>query len=357
MEIADVVKVILPSALAFVIGIVITPIITHFLYKYKVWKQVGTEGKKAMDGTDATEFNKLHADADTRTPRMGGIVVWGSTLLTILVVSVLARAIPNATTIKLDFLSRDQTWIPILTLVLGAGVGFVNDILDVYFSGKGLSLKRRLLFVFIMSGIIGWWFYAKLGVVDVGIPFGGVLNVGMLVVPLFIIMTLAIYASGVIDGIDGLSGGVFASIFAAYAVIAFQQNQINLASFCAVLVGALLAFLWFNVPPARFYMTETGTMALTLSLSTVVFMTDSMGDGVGISVLPIIGFLLVVTVFSNIVQVLSKKYRGKKVFRVAPLHHHFEAIGWSAPKVTMRYWILSVIFAFIGVIIAIIGNN
>ncbi len=355
MEIADIVKVIFPAATAFVIGIAITPLITHFLYKHKVWKEGGTEGKVAMDGTEAVEFNKLHAKLELKTPRMGGIVIWASALITVMLVTIIAKVFPTAATLKLDFLSRDQTWIPFLTLVLGAIVGFVNDLLDVRSGGHGLSLKRRLVFVLSMSGIIGWWFYAKLGVVSVGIPFDGALEIGVFIIPLFMLMTFSLYASGVIDGIDGLSGGVFASIFAAYAMIAFHQNQINLAAFCAMLVGALLAFLWFNVPPARFFMTETGTMALTLTLSTVVFMTDSMGGGIGISMLPIIGFLLVITVVSVVIQVLSKKYRGKKVFIVAPLHHHFEAIGWSPAKVTMRYWILSIIFAFIGVIIAVAG--
>ncbi len=355
MEIADIVKVMVPAAMAFAVGIGITPVLTHFLYKHKVWKTADNIGKKAIDGTEAKEFNKLHAELEGKTPRMGGIVVWGSALITVLLVTLIAKFMPTAATIKMDFLSRDQTWIPFLTLIMGAMIGFINDLLDVSSHGKGMSLRRRLAFVLGMSGFIGWWFYDKLDVVSVGIPFDGALTIGWGVIPLFMIMTLALYASGVIDGIDGLSGGVFASIFAAYSLIAFQQSQINLAAFCAMIVGALLAFLWFNVPPARFYMTETGTMALTLTLSTVAFMTDSMGGGIGISVLPIIGFLLVATVASDIIQILSKKYRGKKVFRVAPLHHHFEAIGWSSPKVTMRYWILSIMFAFVGVIIAIVG--
>ncbi len=349
------VKVILPAAMAFGIGIAISPVLTHFLYKYKVWKKPGRQGKKSLDGTDAEEFNKLHADNELKTPRMGGIVVWGSSLLTIFLITIIAKFFPNATTVKMDFLSRDQTWIPLFTLVMGAIVGFANDLLDVSERGNGISLKRRLAFVIAMSGFIGWWFYEKLEVTGISVPFDGVLYLGWLIVPFFILMTLALYASGVIDGVDGLSGGVFAGIFSAYAIIAFNQSQINLAAFCAMIVGALLAFLWFNVPPARFYMTETGTMALTLTLSTVAFMTDSLGGGVGISALPIIGFLLVATVASNILQILSKKIRGKKLFRVAPLHHHFEAKGWSSAKVTMRYWILNIIFTFIGVIFAILG--
>src|SRR5439155_902347 len=106
------------------------------------------------------------------------------------------------------------------------------------------------------------WFYLKLGVTTISIPFHAPLEVGWLVIPLFIVMSLGLYASGVIDGIDGLSGGVFASVFASYALIAFAYGQVDLAAFCGATVGGLLAFLWFNIPPARFYMSDTGTMAL-----------------------------------------------------------------------------------------------
>ena len=355
MEILDIVKVIVPAALAFFIGIGITPIVTHYLYKYKVWKKAG--GKTALDGSKAVEFTKLREEVETKTPRMGGIVIWGSVLLTTLFFWILGATSDNETFNKLDFLSRNQTWIPFFTLLVGAFVGFINDVLDITsLSGeKGISLKVRLATVGAVSLFIGWWFYEKLEIVSIAVPFDGDLFIGWLIIPLFMLVSLALYASGVIDGIDGLSGGVFASIFAAYAGIAFYQQQIDLAAFCATVVGALLAFLWFNIPPARFWMTETGTMGLTMTIAVVAFMTDTLGDGEGIAVLPIIAILLVITVISNIIQVLSKKYRGKKVFKVAPIHHHFEAIGWPGYKVTMRYWIISVVFALIGIIIALVG--
>jgi phospho-N-acetylmuramoyl-pentapeptide-transferase len=156
--------------------------------------------------------------------------------------------------------------------------------------------------------------------------------------------------------LDGLSGGVFACIFGAYAAIAFSLNQIDLAAFSATLAGAILAFLWFNIPPARFYMTETGSMALTVALSIVAFMTDSIGGGFGFFVLPIIAFPLIASAGSSFMQIYYKRLTGgKKIFLSAPLHHHFEALGWPSYKVVMRYWVLSVIFAIIGVIVALIG--
>jgi phospho-N-acetylmuramoyl-pentapeptide-transferase len=255
--------------------------------------------------------------------------------------------------LRIGFLSRSQTWIPFASLLVGAYIGFIDDLLVIRENGEGIRLRYRLLLVVILSAFIGWWFWAKLGVVTVSVPLMAPLYLGWLIVPLFILVSLALYASGVIDGIDGLSGGVFASVFSAYAIIAYGQHQTDLAAFSAAIVGGLLAFLWFNVPPARFYMSDTGTMALTLALASIVFMTDQLGGGNGIAVLPIIGFLLVVTVASDILQVIWKRVFGRKLFRVAPLHHHFEAIGWPGYKVTMRYWILSIVCAFIGVIIAL----
>ena len=346
-------NILVPALMAFIIGIAITPIITHFLYKHKVWKKTG--GKIAMNGTEAKVFNELKGKDEHKTPRMGGIVIWGSVLLTLLITYALANLSTHPFFNGLDFLSRSQTLIPAFALLVGAGIGFLNDFYDVTHQGKGMRLSVRLVLVSILSSILGWWFYSKLDVSSINIPFDGSLEIGVLVIPFFVILTLALYASGVIDGIDGLSGGVFASIFAAYAGIAFIQTQFDIAAFCATVVGALLAFLWFNIPPARYWMTETGTMALTLALATVVFMTDSLGDGFGISLLPIVGLPLVATVVSNILQVAYRKITGKKLFRIAPIHHHFEAIGWPSYKVTMRYWIISAICAAIGVILATIA--
>ncbi|MEK7063429.1 MAG: hypothetical protein AAB955_01915, partial [Patescibacteria group bacterium] len=341
------IKVFVPAVAAFWIGIAGAPLLTHYLYTWKVWKKKG--GKRALDGSEAVEFGKLHENTEekTRTPRMGGILIWGSVLIT----AGLSTLFPD-----FSFISRSQTWIPLMTLLVGAVVGFANDVLDVADrSMKGIPISVRLAAVTILSLFVGSWFHTKLGIEVIGIPFFSDLYLGWLIIPLFVLTSLFLYASGVIDGIDGLSGGVFSSIFGAYAFIAYSNGQVDLAAFCATVVGALLAFLWFNVPPARFWMTETGSMALTITIAAVAFLTDMKGEGNGVAVLPIIAFLLVATVASNVLQILSKKYRGKKLFRIAPLHHHFEALGWPGYKVTMRYWILSIIFAISGVAVALVG--
>ncbi|MDB5244707.1 MAG: mraY [Parcubacteria group bacterium] len=357
MIVSDIIKVFIPATAAFAFGILFAPILTHYLFKNKVWKKKA--GKLALDGQPAVEFEKIrsevHTGTETSTPRMGGILIWASVTFVTVGLWILAKSTPFAIFEKLDFLSRSQTWVPLFTLLAGALMGFVNDLLDIHPSGeRGVSLRLRLLFVTLVSLFIGSWFYYKLEVLSIGIPGDGTFFIGILTIPLFVLVTLGLYAGGVIDGIDGLSGGVFGATFTAYAGIAYFQNQINLAAFCATLAGGILAFLWFNIPPARFWMTETGTMGLTMTLAAVAFMTDTLGGGYGVAALPIIAFPLVITVLSNIIQVGSKKLRGKKVFRIAPLHHHFEAIGWPSYKVTMRYWIISIVCAIAGMTIALL---
>ncbi len=354
--ILDLAKVFVPAILSFAFGIAITPVLTHYLYTHKMWKK--RAGKIGLDGKDTPLFNKLHETRETGTPRLGGSIIWISTLFSILTVFLVAEMSQSALLQKLDFLSRDQTWIPLATLLFGAVIGFVDDLFEIKGSagkGGGLSLRKRLILVGLVGLLVGSWFYLKLEISFVEFPFFGPFFIGALLIPLFSLVTIGVYSGGIIDGIDGLAGGIFAIIFGAYGVIAFFQYQINLAAFCAALVGGILAFLWFNIPPARFYMSETGSMALTITLAVVAFMTDSLGGGKGLSVLPIIAFPLVITSLSAIIQVLSKRIFKEKVFLIAPLHHHFEAIGWPSYKVTMRYWVFGFITALGGVIVALVS--
>ncbi len=353
----DIVKVFIPAATAFIVGIATAPLLAHYLYEHKAWKKV--VGKTALDGHPAVEFEQLrttvHAGTETSTPRMGGVLVWASVAMVTFTFWGLARATQFPLFEKLDFLSRSQTWIPLVTLMAGGLMGLLNDWLDIQPGGeRGVPLRYRLIFVTLVSSGIGAWFYAKLGVESVTVPGAGAVHLGAWIILLFVLVSLWLYAGGVIDGIDGLSGGVFGSIFTAYAGVAYFQNQINLAALCATISGALLAFLWFNVPPARFWMTETGTMGLTMTLAVVAFLTDTPGNGAGLIALPVIAFPLCVTVASNVIQVTSKKFFGRKVFRIAPLHHHFEAIGWPSYKVTMRYWIISLMCAIVGITVALL---
>ncbi len=350
--ILNVFKIFTPLTIAFFVGIVLAPLLSHYLYKYQAWKKKA--GKVDPHGNGTPIFNKLHEHKEVGTPRMGGILIWGSALITVLAIWLLSLILPSDFTSKLNFLSRNQAWIPFATLLIGSLVGLMVDWLEVRGYGKyvsgGLPFKHRLTIVLILGLLIALWFFFKLDMSAVFVPFVGDLNLGWLFIPFFLVVITALFSSGVIDGLDGLAGGVMAIIFAAYTGIAYFENQIDLAAFCAVVTGGILAFLWFNIPPARFYMSETGIMGLTLTLTVVAFLTNS------VLVLPIIAFPLLATVLGNVIQLTAKKYWGRKVFLVAPIHHHFEAIGWPVYKVVMRYWIIGIIMAIIGVVVTLAGR-
>ncbi len=351
--IGEAARVLIPSAITFGLGIALAPVLAHYLYKFRAWKKVGGKGK-GIGGGGTPIFDSLHKEREVSTPRMGGILIWLATFVVALGLfglDVLFGGIFQ----KLDFFNRSQTWLPLFALAVGAFVGLIDDILEVTRGGGGLRLRTRLLIVGAMGLFAAWWFYYKLEVSSIGIPFNGQFDLHLWFIPFFVIVTLLIYAGGTIDGIDGLSGGVFSIIFMIYAGMAFMQGQVSLAAFAAAVAGAILAFLWFNIPPARFYMSETGSMSLTLALSITAFSADSLGGGIGIAVLPIIAFPLVGTVATTLLQVFWKKFFGKKLFKVAPIHHHFEAIGWPPYKVTMRYWVITIIAGVLGLSLALLG--
>ncbi len=347
----SVIKILGTSAVASIIAILWAPLLINFLYKHELWKKTG--GKKAFSGEEAVVFNRLHKERETKVPRMGGLLIWVTALVVALFLYIAAWVAPASIFGQLNFLTRSQTWLPFSILIGGALFGLLDDYLVVSslgsYIGGGLSFKKRLAVIAVMGLVAGLWFYYKLGWDVISVPLVGHFSIGILYVPLFIIVMVATWSGGIIDGLDGLSGGAFASMFGAFTIIAFSQGKVDLATLCAVITGTLFAFLWFNIPPARFYMTETGSLGLTVLLATVAFLTDS------VFVLPIIAGLLVLEVASVIIQLLSKKLRGKKVFLSTPIHHHFEAVGWPAYKVVMRAWIVGIVLAIIGVVIKLIG--
>jgi len=348
-------RVLIPSATAFAIGIVFAPILIGILYRSKAWKKKSGKGT-GIGGGGTPIFDEMHKEREVGTPRMGGILIWSSVLATAFLFWIFALLFDTFWP-SLDFVNRRETWLPIFALAAGAFAGLVDDFLEITKGEGGLSLARRLSIVGVIGLVAGWWFYSKLGVVAIGIPFSAPFFLGWLVIPFFAFVTLALYAGGTIDGLDGLAGGVFAIIFMAYAGIAFGEGQISLATCSAVIASATLAFLWFNIPPARFYMSETGSMALTLALAMIAFASDTLAGGVGVFVLPLVALPLTVTVAATLLQVFWKKVFHKKLFRVAPIHHHFEAIGWPATKVTMRYWVITIIAGVIGLSIALLART
>lgn len=341
----EVIKVFGLAAIASALAIFWAPLLINFLYKHELWKKIARQ--KTISGEDAVIFNKLHKEKEVGTPRFGGLLIWITVAFITFIFFILSLIFPNSPIAQFNFLSRSQTWLPLFTLIVASIVGLVDDFLVVKGVGKyiggGISFKKRLLLVTLIGLIGSIWFYQKLGWNSVFIPFMGDVSIGIWYIPLFIIVTIACWSGGIIDGLDGLAGGTFASIFGAFTIISFSLGQYDLSAFCAIISGTLFSFLWFNIPPARFYMGETGILGLTAVLSVVAFITDS------VYVLPIIGGLLVVEVLSVIIQLLSKKFRKKKIFLSTPIHHHFEAIGWPSYKVTMRAWIVGIVLAFVGV--------
>jgi len=347
----DVIKIFTLGSVSFLLAFLFTPFLIKISQKYKLWRK--EVRKKSIDGGEVPYFQKFHSEGETKIPRFGGTLIWLTTLILIFFFYTLSKLTDNWWLDKLNFLSRNQTWLPLFALISASLIGLVDDLLQVFGKGKyiggGLSLKKRLFLVFIIGLIGAFWFYFKLNWHTIHIPGLGDLEINGWYLPLFVLVMMATYSGGVIDGLDGLAGGAFASIFGAFAGIALFLGQINIASFCAVILGALLAFLWYNIPPAKFYMGESGIMGLCATLTVIAFLTDS------VLVLPLIGFLLVLESGSVILQLLSKKFRHKKIFLASPIHHHFEAKGWPHYQITMRFWIIGIMGAVLGIIIRLFG--
>ena len=355
----DVVSILIPAILAFAIGMLTAPMVISLLYRHKLWRQKGIT--LAVDGRPAPITQKLNNDEHRKVPRLGGVLITVAALSSAVFFWLLSSLSQPDFFDSINFVSRSETWLPIFALIVGFVLGAFDDLIVVgklkviekrlgkYLSG-GLPLKLRIILVSFVGVVCGYWFFSKLGITGIHVPFWQSLEIGILIIPFIVIVMAAVYSGGIIDGIDGLAPGVFTIIFGTYTVIATLQGQFDLAALCLVIVGGLLAFLWFNIPPARFYLSDTGTMALTLTLSVVSFTTDT------VLLLPIIAFPLLISSLSVVIQVLSKKFRnGKKVFIVSPLHNHFRAKGWPSYKVTMRYWVISQVMAMGGLVIFILG--
>ncbi|QQS61450.1 MAG: phospho-N-acetylmuramoyl-pentapeptide-transferase [Candidatus Moraniibacteriota bacterium] len=355
-EVVNVLKVLFTGVLAFIIAFIVTPFWAGFLYK----KKIGIKIKKnSVQGETLTYVSALHKGKEG-TPTMGGVIIWFSILILAFSSHYLFPWIAlwwdSHFVARLDFLSRSQVWLPLFALVSGGLLGLLDDYMSVRGIGKnkggGMRFLLRFYWLIAISGGGAWWFYEKLGWDEIHVPAVGDFTIGWWYIPLFMFIVLfCAISSNETDGLDGLNAGVLLMAFSAFSAIAYSQNRIDLAAFCAAVSGALLAFLWFNVYPARFFMGDTGAMSLGVALGTVAMLTNSA------IVLLVIVFIYVLESGSVIVQLTSKKFFHRKVFLAAPLHHHFEAKGWPEPKVTMRAWIFTLLTAIIGVIIAIFGQG
>lgn len=336
-----VVKILILSTISFMATILWTPLLTYFLYKYKL-------GKNIRSAENAPIYAQLH-QKKAGTPTMGGVLIWVTTLILILFFYLISVFFPDSNLAKLNFFSRSQTLLPLGVLVATAIVGLVDDLLNIFKigpNGGGMKIRHQLVIYTLIALVGAWWFYFKLDWDIIRIPFVGNFNIGSWIIPIFIFIIVGTaHSVNLTDGLDGLAGGTLLAGFAAYGAITFSQGKYDLASFCAVIVGALLAFLWFNINPARFFMGDTGAMSLGITLGVLAMLTNT------VLILPIIGLIFVVETLSVIVQLISKKIRGKKIFLSTPLHHHLEAKGWPEGKIVMRFWVISGVTAVAGLII------
>ncbi|PIR91991.1 phospho-N-acetylmuramoyl-pentapeptide-transferase [Candidatus Falkowbacteria bacterium CG10_big_fil_rev_8_21_14_0_10_44_15] len=344
MENFYVVKILFLTALASLAAVLWTPLLTHFLYKYRLGKSIRNNGTTPI-------FTALHKEKEG-TPTMGGLIIWVTVLAVALVFFYAGKFIDLDFFRQLNFLTRSQTLLPLGSLVAAAIIGLGDDILDIRGRGKGgLSIKQRLLIYTLIAAVGALWFYFKLDWDLLHVPFVGNFQIGWWYIPIFIFIIVATaFSVNFIDGLDGLAGGTLLTAFGAYGVIAFVQGKYDLAAFCGVIIGALIAFLWFNIKPARFFMGDTGAMSLGVTLGIIAMLTNQA------LLLPIIGVLFVVETLSSIIQFISKKMRGKKIFLSSPIHHHLEAVGWPEYKIVMRFWLISGVSAVIGLILFLLDK-
>lgn len=331
---------------AAIFATVATPAVTNFLYRHRLGKQI-------RDAKETPIFSALHAQK-VGTPTMAGILIWGTTVISAVVWWLASRFATHGVFHDLNFWSRSETYLPMGLMVLAALVGLVDDIYNIRQRGAhggGLRVRQRLLLFAIIAAIGAWWFVTKLDWTTLHIPFNGNVDIGWWYAPLFMFVIVATgFSVDITDGLDGLAGGLMLTAFTTFGVIAFLQGKVELAGFIAVIVGSLAAFLWFNIPPARFFMGDTGAMGLGVTLGVVAMLTNSA------LLLPIIGLPFVIEALSVIIQTISKKVRKKKVFISAPIHHHLEAKGWNEPKIVMRFWIIGGITSLIGLTLYLVDK-
>lgn len=342
---APVIKIFLLTTLSFLIAMSWTPALLRVLYKYKLGKQIRAE-------TSAPIFYKFHA-AKSGTPTMGGALIWVTVLALAVAFFYLARVWDGAFSF-LDFLSRRETLLPLGALTASALVGLADDLLNIKKVGPlggGLRMRHRILIYTVIAMVGAYWFYFKLNWDLVRVPFVGDFNIGLWYIPvaIFIIVATA-FSVNQADGLDGLAGGTLLFAFGAYGALAFGQGRYDLATFCGVIIGALLAFLWFNINPAKFFMGDTGAMSLGVTLGIIAMLTNT------VFLLPIIGFIFVLESATTLVQMFSKKFFKRKVFLSAPIHHHLQATGWTEPQIVMRFWVISAVTGVIGLIIAMVDK-
>jgi phospho-N-acetylmuramoyl-pentapeptide-transferase len=325
------------AGFSFMLTVIWGPPLLRVLRHFKVGKQIRVEGPQR-------HITKLG------TPTMGGVLF----ILPVLLVTILLNA---STLIGISVLGR-SVLLPLGVLVLYAILGAVDDWEGVRGKRRGEGMRGRTKFffqvIFALLAAIGLEYFLEVD--DMYMPgMKGEIELGFFYIPIAIFLIVGFSnAVNLTDGLDGLAGLISATAYAVFGAIALMQEQIFLARFCFTLVGALFGFLWFNVHPAELIMGDTGSLSLGATLAVVALMTGQW------LLLPIIAVIPVSTTLSVMLQTTYFKYtrrrygEGRRLFKMAPLHHHFELLGWSETQVVQRFWLISLLCAMIGVALAVV---
>jgi phospho-N-acetylmuramoyl-pentapeptide-transferase len=359
----ELIKTLTYFAFSFVLSLWWAPSLIKVLNQFKFWKKkprtLSTTGEELVVTKEFYEKN----EKKRLIPRAGGLLISFTAVFFSLFFWVILKIAPENKTLQfLNIIDRRETFIPLATLYFGAVFGLIDDALSVaegggnYHAG-GLKLRHRLALVTILSLGIGWWFWAKLAITkvqffwfDIVFKDWNILGFALdwLIIPITVITLVGLWGTSVIDGIDGLAAGVFIPIYICFAYLSFGRGFYDIATFLMVIVGSMMSYLWFNLPPAKFTLGDTGSLCLVLTLGSVAILTGYL------YLIPIACIMPIVTVGSNIIQVFSKKVLKRKVFLAAPIHHHFQAKGWSNTKIVTRYWIISLLFSSLALVLGLV---
>ncbi len=329
----------------FLVGFLVTPFYIRFLSYAKMGKQIRQEATIWK----AFEFFKLH-EKKMWTPTMGWAVILGTVFFMVLLSIILQKT----GFINHSLLNQKETYLSLFTLFTVGVLGWIDDWMNIKQIGKTkwLSARFKMIWLILLAGLGAWWFYDKLGWSEIllSIPLLPWIELGLLFIPLFMFIIIAAANSvNFTDGLDGLAGGLLLFSYGVYGYITFDQWLFLLAALCVSICGALIAFLWFNIKPAKFFMGDVWSLALWANLGLMALLTNTL------AILIIVGIIFILETLSVIIQLTSKRFRnGKKIFKIAPFHHHLEACWWSEETVVFRLWLVGMILSVVGVIFYII---
>jgi phospho-N-acetylmuramoyl-pentapeptide-transferase len=351
----EIIKMLIYTVLSFGLALWAAPSLIRLLRWLRFWKKtnrsVNMSGNTYEDNTLQKFYN--HDESKLKVPRGGGLLIWITSLFIATCFWMLLKINPSSQLFQyLNFVNRKETFIPMGTLFFGAILGFIDDAFSTLETGGnyvagGLKLSQRVGIITLMSGFIGTWFFTQNQITSLSF-FNLNIELGWLIIPVTVFTLLLLWGSSVIDGFDGLTGSVLVPIYFTYGGIAYIKGFYDIAVFMAVIGGAIMAFLWFNISPAKVYMGDTGSTPLLLTLGVVAILTDS------VYLIPLTGITLMGTVFGNIIQITSKKFFKRKVFRAAPIHHHFESLGLKRDQIVFRYSVITIAFCTLSIAITLL---